>query len=73
MMTATLPSCDAMPLLGLGTWGLRGAHSTRVVRLAVDVGYRIDTAEFYGNHMQIGKALAQADIPRSEFFITTKK
>lgn len=73
MMTVTLPSHDVMPMLGLGTWGLRGAQCTRVVRLALDIGYRhIDTAEFYGNHTQIGAALAQAGVPRNELFITTK-
>jgi len=35
-----------IPLLGLGTWDLRGRVCARVVELALRLGYRhIDTAE----------------------------
>lgn len=40
---------------------------------ALDVGYRlIDTAAFYGNEEEIGKAIKESKIPREEIFVTTK-
>lgn len=62
-----------MPQLGLGTWQLRGADCARVVRLALDLGYRhIDTAEMYANEDDVGDAIAQSGVPRDQLFITTK-
>lgn len=60
-----------MPLIGLGTWELRGKTCTEVVRTALDLGYRhIDTAFLYENHKDIAKALQ--NFPREELFITSK-
>lgn len=37
------------------------------------MGYRsIDTAAIYGNEEGVGKAIAEANVPREELFITTK-
>ena len=48
--TVELGSGRRMPLLGLGTWQLRGRAAVDAVRLALEVGYRhIDTATMYGN------------------------
>ena len=63
----------AMPLLGLGTWEARGDEAYDAVRRALEVGYRhVDTATMYGNERQVGRAIADSDIPRSDVFITTK-
>ncbi|MEL2256132.1 aldo/keto reductase, partial [Klebsiella pneumoniae] len=36
-------------------------------------GYRaIDTAQIYGNEADIGRAIAESGVPRSELFLTTK-
>jgi 2,5-diketo-D-gluconate reductase B len=60
-----------LPLVGLGTWQLRGRECTRVVRKAISMGYRhIDTAHVYENHAAIGKALK--DFDRSHLFLTSK-
>lgn len=60
-----------MPLLGLGTWDLRGKECTDVVKMAIEMGYRhIDTAHFYENHLAIAKAIAKFD--RSALFLTSK-
>ena len=60
-----------LPLIGLGTYNLLGAACTRVVREALDLGYRhIDTAHVYENHRAIGKGIKGFD--RSELFLTTK-
>ncbi len=61
----------SMPLLGLGTWQLRGATCTSIVKRAVELGYRlIDTADAYGNHEAIRAALKGFD--RASLFLTTK-
>ncbi|MBS0626231.1 MAG: aldo/keto reductase [Verrucomicrobia bacterium] len=60
-----------LPLVGLGTWELRGDECERVVREALELGYRhIDTAHLYSNHEAIGKAIAPFD--RAQLFITSK-
>lgn len=62
-----------MPLLGLGTWQMRGRECRRAVRYALDAGYRhLDTATIYRNERDIGSAIRESGIPREEFFITTK-
>ena len=42
-----------IPLLGLGTWELRGRACVRIVEQALRLGYRhIDTAEIYDNERE---------------------
>lgn len=75
MLTETvgLPGGSAMPLLGFGTWRLRGETAYRAVRDALDVGYRhLDTATMYGNEAEVGRALRDSGVPRAEVFVTTK-
>ena len=66
-----------MPALGLGTWTLTGETCENAVYAALKSGYRlIDTAKYYGNESEVGKAVAQAVsagiCKREEIFITTK-
>ena len=62
-----------MPLLGFGTWQLRGESAYQAVRAALDAGYRhLDTATMYGNEAEVGRALADSGVPREEVFVTTK-
>lgn len=75
--TITLNDGTEMPQIGLGTWKLRGDDAVRVVREAIELGYRhIDTASSYGNEEAIGQAIRDAiaagDVSRDELFITTK-
>ena len=68
-----LPAGLAMPLLGFGTWQIRGESAYQAVRAALDAGYRhIDTATMYGNEAEVGRALADSGVPRDEVFVTTK-
>lgn len=68
-----LPQGAEAPPLGLGTWQLTGERCERIVRAALDLGYRhVDTAEAYGNEEEIGRALAGAGVPRDDLFLTTK-
>ena len=62
-----------MPILGLGTWQLRGGQCERVVKEAIALGYNhIDTAWMYQNQREIGKALRDVRIDREDLFLTTK-
>jgi 2,5-diketo-D-gluconate reductase B len=62
-----------IPLLGLGTWELRGRSCARAVEQALRLGYRhIDTAEMYDNEREVGEGLHASAVKRGEVFITTK-
>jgi len=62
-----------IPLIGLGTWDLRGRTCARMVDEALRLGYRhIDTAELYDNEREVGEGLRASGIERDEVFVTTK-
>jgi diketogulonate reductase-like aldo/keto reductase len=63
-----------IPYLGLGVYqSSPGEITLRAVRYALKIGYRhIDTAELYGNEMDVGRALRESGIRRDDVFITTK-
>jgi 2,5-diketo-D-gluconate reductase B len=62
-----------VPALGFGTWALSGNAAYQATRMALDLGYRhIDTAQIYGNEAEIGRAIRDSGIPRSDIFLTTK-
>jgi diketogulonate reductase-like aldo/keto reductase len=64
----------AMPLLGFGTYQIPdGGACYRAVRHALDVGYRhIDTAAFYGNEEDVGRAVRDSGLARADLYVTTK-
>ncbi|MDK4333671.1 aldo/keto reductase [Corynebacterium accolens] len=82
MGTMTVPTISfnddrEMPQLGLGTYKLNDDECIRVVREAIDLGYRhFDTATLYKNEEALGTALNQAidagDVSRENLFITSK-
>lgn len=73
MEKITLNNNIEMPLLGYGLFKVDPKESERCVRDALSVGYRmIDTAQFYANEEQVGKAVAESGIPRENLFIVTK-
>jgi 2,5-diketo-D-gluconate reductase A len=62
-----------MPLLGFGTWQIKGDDAVRATSAALEAGYRhLDTATVYGNEGEVGRALAESGVPREEVFVTTK-
>ena len=72
-VTATFASGAQMPLLGFGTWQIKGDDATRSTAAALEAGYRhVDTATVYGNEGEVGRALKEAGVPREELFVTTK-
>jgi 2,5-diketo-D-gluconate reductase B len=73
----SIPSVEAngakIPLLGLGTWDLRGRTCARIVEQALRLGYRhIDTAEMYENEREVGEGLHASGVKRGDVFVTTK-
>ena len=63
----------SMPLLGFGTWQATGRRGYAAVLEALRVGYRhLDTATFYGNETEVGRAVRDSGVPRDEVFVTTK-
>lgn len=71
--TVDLTSGGKLPLVGFGTWQLRGEKAYQATRTALERGYRhLDTATMYGNETEVGRALADSEVPREQVFITTK-
>ncbi|WP_255991951.1 2,5-didehydrogluconate reductase DkgB [Chitinolyticbacter albus] len=63
----------SIPAFGLGTFRLKDQQVIDSVKNGLAVGYRhIDTAQIYGNEAEVGQAIAESGVPRSELFITTK-
>jgi 2,5-diketo-D-gluconate reductase B len=61
------------PALGFGTYLLQGANCIKAISSAIEIGYRhIDTAQIYENEAEVGDALNDSGIKRSELFVTTK-
>lgn len=72
--SVTLANGFAMPVLGFGTWQLPPDGTTyKTVRWALEFGYRhIDTAQGYNNEEEVGRAIKESGIPRSEICLVTK-
>lgn len=71
--TVKLSSGYDMPVLGLGTYSLRGNVCINSVKAALASGFRkFDTASIYGNEEEVGQAIRESDVPREEIFVTTK-
>lgn len=69
----TLHNGVQMPLVGLGTWDLRGQECIDTVEKAIQLGYRlIDTAQMYDNEKEVGLGIKKSGIPRNEICISTK-
>ncbi len=69
----TLDSGGRMPLLGFGTWQIRGRAAVQATAAALEAGYRhIDTATVYGNEGDVGKALGDSGVARADVFLTTR-
>jgi 2,5-diketo-D-gluconate reductase A len=71
--TLALPGGGKFPLVGFGTWRLRGEECYAATLAALEAGYRhLDTATMYRNQDQVGRALRDSGVPRAEVFVTTK-
>jgi len=72
--TYTLNDGYKMPVLGLGTYLMEPGNETyTTVLAALKMGYRmIDTASYYQNEGDVGRAIRDSGIPRSEIWVSTK-
>jgi 2,5-diketo-D-gluconate reductase A len=71
--TVTLNNGTTIPQLGFGVFKVDPDKTNRVVRDALDVGYRhLDTARIYQNEEGVGHAVRESGIARDDLFITTK-
>lgn len=71
--TCALNDGHAIPVLGLGTYGLNGDAGAEAVGAAIEAGYRLlDTARNYGNEDAVGRAVREADVPRQDLVVTSK-
>ncbi|CCH58082.1 hypothetical protein TBLA_0A02835 [Henningerozyma blattae CBS 6284] len=71
--TITLNNGTKIPVIGLGTYLSKQNEVYEAVVTAAKAGYRhVDTAAFYKNEEQVGKAVKDCGVPRSEMYVTTK-
>ncbi|MBQ7626018.1 MAG: aldo/keto reductase [Rhodocyclaceae bacterium] len=62
-----------IPILGYGTWNVRGRDGQQAIEAALEVGYRhIDSAAYYRNEDIVGAAVRASGLRREEVFVTTK-
>lgn len=61
-----------MPLFGLGLYDVT-KNTAATVKTAVENGYRLfDTASYYENEKEVGKALRTSGLDRKDYFVVTK-
>ena len=74
MKTFTLNDGNVIPSVGFGVFMIPNDGPTyEAVKTALQAGYRhIDTAAAYQNESDVGKAVRDSGIPRSEIFVTSK-
>jgi 2,5-diketo-D-gluconate reductase B len=64
---------DGIPRIGLGTSELPGEKAYEPTLKALKNGYRhIDTAAYYKNEEQVGRAIKRSGVPRGQIHLTTK-
>jgi diketogulonate reductase-like aldo/keto reductase len=62
-----------LPVIGLGTYKLKGNEGVNSIVNAIDIGYRlIDSAYNYENEGTVGEAVRRSSVPREELKITSK-
>lgn len=68
-----LASGTVLPAVGFGTYTMKKGEAAPLVAEALKLGYRlIDTAQIYENEGDVGIAMRESGVPRSELFIETK-
>jgi len=69
----TLNDGLTLPVIGLGTYKLKGNDGVKSIQSAMDIGYRlIDSAYNYENEGTVGEAVRRSSVPREELRITSK-
>ncbi len=69
----TLNDGLTIPVIGLGTYTLKGNEGVNAIENALDAGYRlIDSAYNYENEGTVGEAIRRSSVPRRDLRITSK-
>lgn len=64
---------NRLPVIGFGTYPLRGAAGVAAMVSAVENGYRLlDSAVNYENEVEVGEAVRASGLDRDEIQVTTK-
>ncbi|GBE88582.1 Aldo/keto reductase [Sparassis latifolia] len=68
---------NEIPIIGFGTYEIEGREAYTTVKWALEAGYRhIDSAEWYANERQCGRAIQdfckETGVSRSDVYYTTK-
>lgn len=72
MKNIILNNGTEIPEIGFGTWQTTESVQ-ETLKTAFEVGYRhIDTADIYGNEAEIGEAIEESGIERTDLYLTTK-
>jgi 2,5-diketo-D-gluconate reductase A len=62
-----------IPQLGFGVFLVKPEETKQSVLTALEIGYRhIDTAQMYRNEREVGQAIVESGLDRSEVFVTSK-
>ena len=62
-----------IPCIGFGTYKTTDGKGAEVIKAALEAGYRyFDTAAFYNNEEEIGKAVQESGVKREELFLASK-
>jgi diketogulonate reductase-like aldo/keto reductase len=71
--THTLNDGTTVPVVGFGTYPLRGEDGIAAMVSALETGYRyLDSAVNYENEREVGEALKRSGLPRNDVRIATK-
>ncbi|MET9974735.1 aldo/keto reductase [Streptomyces microflavus] len=69
----TLNNGVTIPQLGFGTFQIPPEETRETTLAALESGYRhIDTAEMYGNEREVGQAVRDSGLNRTDVFVTSK-
>jgi diketogulonate reductase-like aldo/keto reductase len=69
----TLNDGQSVPVIGFGTYPLRGDEGVEAMVRALEAGYRLlDTAVNYGNEEEVGEAVRRSGLPREDVQVTSK-
>ncbi len=73
MDTYELNDGHRLPVIGFGTYPLRGDAGVAAMVGALDAGYRLlDSAVNYENEVEVGEAVRASGLDRDEILVTTK-
>jgi len=69
----TLNDDQTVPVIGFGTYPLRGDDGVEAMVHALETGYRLlDSAVNYGNEEEVGEAVRRSGLAREDVQVTTK-